>query len=100
MSPDASFQFTVEDVFTIRGCGTVVTGRIASGTIKEGDEVLITRPGASKKTTVAAIEAFRKQLKEAKAGDNVGLLLRDITKDDVQRGDVLSARDPDFAWKP
>ena len=100
MSTDSSFQFTVEDVFSIRGRGTVVTGRIASGTIKEGDEVLITRPGTSEKTTVTGIESFRKKLKEAKAGDNVGLLLRDITNDDIQRGDVLSAKDRDFTWKP
>jgi elongation factor Tu len=100
MPTDSTFQLTVEDVFTIRGRGTVVTGRIASGTVKEGDEVLLTRPGVSRKTTVTAIESFRKKLKEATAGDNVGLLLRDITKDDIQRGDVLSARDPDFTWKP
>jgi elongation factor Tu len=100
MSTDPSFRMTVEDVFSIRGRGTVVTGRIESGMLRVGDELLIYRGDASRTTVVNGIEAFRKTLKEAKAGDNVGVLLRDVTKDDVAHGDVLSGRDPQFTWKP
>ncbi len=101
MSADPSFRMTVEDVFSIRNRGTVVTGKIESGTLKAGDEVYIQRSGAtSSKTVVTAIEMFRKQLNEAGAGDNVGVLLRNIDKSGVQRGDVLMGSGYDFSWKP
>jgi elongation factor Tu len=78
-----------------------VTGQIESGTLKVGDEVQITgQMGAKKTAVVSGVEMFRKQLTEAKAGDNVGVLLKTITKDDIQRGDVLVGRDMDFTWKP
>lgn len=98
MSTDPTFRMTVEDVFSIRDRGTVVTGRIESGMLNAGDEILIQRQGSSRKTNVTGIEAFRKQLQQAQAGDNVGLLLRDIQKQDIQRGDILVASDSDFSW--
>jgi elongation factor Tu len=98
MSTDPSFRMTVEDVFSIRDRGTVVTGKIESGTLHAGDEISIQRQGYAKKAVVTAIEMFRKQLQQAKAGDNVGLLLRDIGKQDVQRGDVLVGSGSEFSW--
>jgi elongation factor Tu len=99
MSTDPTFRMTVEDVFTIRDRGTVITGRIESGMLKAGDEISIQRQGSAKRTVVTGIEMFRVQLQQAKAGDNVGLLLRDIGKQDIQRGDVLVGSDSEFSWK-
>jgi elongation factor Tu len=96
MSADPFFRMTVEDVFAIRGRGTVVTGRIETGTLNVNDEIYIRRPNSSRKTVVTGIEAFRKQLNQAQAGENVGVLLRDITKQDVQHGDVLLGSDIEF----
>lgn len=88
---DKPFLMAVEDVFTITGRGTVVTGRVERGTLKVGDEVEIVGLSEEKrKTVVTGIEMFRKQLDEAIAGDNVGVLLRGITKDEVERGQVLA----------
>jgi elongation factor Tu len=102
MTTDPTFRMTVEDVFSIRGRGTVVTGRIESGVINVGDEVNIQHDTEVKKTTITGVEMFRKKLDQAKAGDNVGLLLKDVTRDDVQHGDVLTATysGMDFTWKP
>jgi elongation factor Tu len=90
---DPAFRLTVQDVFTIKGRGTVVTGKIESGALNVGDEILITRQGSSKKAVVTGIESFRKQLSWAQMGDNVGVLLRDIGKQDIQSGDVLTGSD-------
>ena len=84
---NGSFQMTVEDVFTITGRGTVVTGRITSGKININETVINRNSG--QRYTVAGIEMFRKTLDYAQAGDNVGLLLRDATRDTVSRGDIL-----------
>jgi len=100
MPTDPSFRMTIEDVFSIRGRGTVVTGQVESGTLKVGDEIQIQRQDSRKKAVVTGIEAFRKMLQQAQAGDNVGVLLRDINKQDVQHGDVLLGSDSDFTWKP
>ena len=100
MATDPLFRMTVEDVFSIRGRGTVVTGQIESGTLTVGDEISFRRESVLKKMVVTGIESFRKQLKQAKAGDTVGVLLRDITKPDIQHGDVLTGSDMDFTWKP
>ena len=100
MATDPSFKMTVEDIFTIRGRGTVLTGKIESGVLKVGDEVTLKSQTGSKKTVVTGIESFRKALKEAKAGDNVGVLVRDVTKDDVKRGDVLTGSESEFTWNP
>jgi elongation factor Tu len=89
MSTDASFRMTIADVFSIRGRGTVVTGRVEGGTLSVGDEVYIKGPAGSKRTVVTAIEAFRAQLERAGVGDNIGLLLHNIAREDVQRGDVV-----------
>ena len=84
------FQLTVEDVFTISGRGTVATGRIASGELSVGDTVTLVRQnGVRKNVTVTGIEMFRKMSNVAKAGDNVGLLLREVNRGEIQRGDVL-----------
>jgi elongation factor Tu len=98
MSTDPSFRMTVQDVFSIRNRGTVVTGQIESGSLNAGDEISIQRQGYAKKAVVTAIEALRKQLQHAQSGDNVGLLLRDIGKQDIQRGDVLLGSDSEFSW--
>ena len=100
MSTDPYFRMTVEDVFSIAKRGTVVTGRIEAGTLNVGDEVAIQGRSGERKTVVTGIEMFRKVMNQAKAGDNVGILLKDISKQDVQHGDVLLAPSSDFTWKP
>jgi elongation factor Tu len=101
MSGDPSFRMTVEDVFSIKGRGVVATGRVESGQIQVGDEIQIaTQSGSQKKATVTGVEAFRKQLTQAGAGDNIGVLLRGVVKGDVNRGDILTGTDIDFTWKP
>lgn len=84
------FLMPVEDVFSIKGRGTVVTGRISRGKVKVGEEVEIIGLRETKKSTVTGVEMFRKTLDEGQAGDNVGVLLRGIEKDDVERGQVLA----------
>ena len=86
---DKPFLMPVEDVFSITGRGTVATGRIETGVVKVGDEVQILGLGADKKSVVTGVEMFRKLLDEGQAGDNVGLLLRGIDKDEVRRGMVI-----------
>ncbi|MBK8190503.1 MAG: elongation factor Tu [Vampirovibrionales bacterium] len=85
------FLMPIEDVFSITGRGTVVTGRIERGKVKVGEEVEIVGLGDTRKTIVTGVEMFRKLLDEGMAGDNVGALLRGIDKNDVQRGQVLAA---------
>ena len=88
---DKPFLTPVEDVFSITGRGTVATGRIETGVVKVGDEVQLIGLGAEgKKSVVTGVEMFRKLLDEGEAGDNVGLLLRGIDKDEVRRGMVLT----------
>ena len=88
---DKPFLMPVEDVFSITGRGTVGTGRIERGIIKVGDEVTILGMGADSKTTVTGVEMFRKLLDQGQAGDNAGLLLRGVDKEDLSRGMVLAA---------
>jgi len=87
---DKPFLMPVEDVFTISGRGTVVTGRVERGIAKVNEEVEIVGLKATKKTVITGVEMFKKTLDEARAGDNVGLLIRGIEKDDVQRGQVIA----------
>ena len=87
---DKPFLMPIEDIFSIEGRGTVVTGRIERGMIKVGEEVEIIGFRDTTKTTITGIEMFNKQLKEGIAGDNAGLLLRGTAKDDVSRGQVLA----------
>ena len=87
---DKPFLMPVEDVFSIKGRGTVVTGRIERGVVKVNEEVEIVGIKPTKKTVVTGVEMFRKQLDEGQAGDNVGVLLRGVEKDDVERGQVLA----------
>ncbi len=88
---DKTFLMPVEDVFSIEGRGTVVTGRIDRGVIKVGDEIEIVGMGeAVTKSTVTGVEMFNKSLQQGQAGDNAGILLRGVKKEDVQRGQVLA----------
>jgi elongation factor Tu len=87
---DKPFLMSIEDVFTITGRGTVVTGRVDRGRVKVGDEVEIVGFGETRKTVVTGVEMFRKLLDQAQAGDNIGVLLRGIGKTEVERGQVLA----------
>ena len=87
---DKPFLMPIEDIFSIQGRGTVVTGRIEKGIVKVGEEVEIVGFRDTRKTVVTGVEMFRKLLDSGMAGDNVGLLLRGIDKDDVERGQVLA----------
>ena len=87
---DKPFLMPVEDVFSITGSGTVGTGRIERGIIKVGDEIEVVGMGTLTKTTVTGVEMFRKLLDQGQAGDNAGLLLRGIDKEDLSRGQVLA----------
>ena len=86
---DKPFLMPIEDVFSITGRGTVATGRIETGRVKVGDEVELLGLGEDKKSVVTGVEMFRKLLEEGEAGDNVGLLLRGIDKNEIKRGMVL-----------
>jgi elongation factor Tu len=87
---DKPFLMPIEDVFSIAGRGTVVTGRVERGIVKTGDEVEIVGLRATTKTTVTGVEMFRKLLDEGRAGENVGALLRGTKREDVERGQVLA----------
>ena len=87
---DKPFLMPVEDVFSITGRGTVATGRIEAGIVKVGEELQMVGMGADKKTTCTGVEMFRKLLDEGQAGDNAGLLLRGVEKENIQRGQVLA----------
>jgi len=88
---DKPFLMSVEDVFSITGRGTVATGRIERGIIKVGDEVEIVGLKDTDKSVVTGVEMFRKMLDQGQAGDNVGILLRGVEKDEIERGQVLAA---------
>jgi elongation factor Tu len=87
---DRPFLMPVEDVFSITGRGTVATGRVERGVVKVGEEVQLVGFGAEKRSTVTGVEMFRKLLDQGEAGDNVGLLLRGVGKDEIERGMVLA----------
>jgi elongation factor Tu len=87
---DQPFLMPIEDVFSIEGRGTVVTGRVERGVVKVGQEVQIVGIKETQKTTVTGVEMFRKLLDQGQAGDNIGCLLRGIKKEDVERGQVLA----------
>jgi elongation factor Tu len=87
---DRAFLMPIEDVFSISGRGTVVTGRIERGLVKVGDEVEIVGIKETSKTTCTGVEMFRKLLDRGEAGDNVGVLLRGTKRDEVERGQVLA----------
>jgi elongation factor Tu len=94
MPTDPLLHMVIEDVFSIRGRGTVVTGRIDKGTLRPGDSIVLRGRSGDRTTVVAAVEAFRKVLDQASAGDAVGVLLADVSRDEVQQGDELLS--PDF----
>jgi elongation factor Tu len=87
---DQPFLMPIEDVFGIKGRGTVVTGRVERGRVRTGDEIEIVGMGERRKVVVTGVEMFQKTLDEGEAGDNVGCLLRGVEREDVQRGQVLS----------
>ncbi|MDQ2638320.1 MAG: elongation factor Tu, partial [Actinomycetota bacterium] len=87
---DQPFLMPIEDVFGIKGRGTVVTGRIERGIVKTGDEIELVGMGERRKIVVTGVEMFQKTLDSGEAGDNVGTLLRGVERDDVQRGQVLA----------
>jgi elongation factor Tu len=87
---DKPFIMPVEDVFTISGRGTVVTGRVERGVIKVGEEIEIVGFKATQKTVATGVEMFRKLLDEGRAGDNIGVLLRGTKREEVERGQVLA----------
>jgi elongation factor Tu len=87
---DKPFLMPIEDVFSITGRGTVVTGRVEQGIVRTGEEVEVVGIRETSKTTVTGVEMFRKLLDEGQAGDNIGVLLRGTKKDDVERGQVLA----------
>ena len=87
---DKPFLMPIEDIFSIEGRGTVVTGKIERGIVKVGEEVDVIGLKAAQKTTVTGIEMFNKQLQEGRAGDNAGILLRGLKKEDVHRGQVIA----------
>jgi elongation factor Tu len=88
---DKPFLLPIEDVFSITGRGTVGTGRVERGIVKVGEEVEIIGLGTKRKTVVTGVEMFRKLLDEGRAGDNVGILLRGVAKEELQRGQVIAA---------
>jgi elongation factor Tu len=87
---DKAFLMPIEDIFSITGRGTVVTGRVERGVVKVGEEIEIVGMRDTRKSVVTGVEMFRKLLDEGQAGDNIGALLRGIDKDDVERGQVLA----------
>jgi elongation factor Tu len=99
MPTDPTFRMTVQDVFSIKGRGTVVAGRIENGTITVGDEIRIQGKNSTKIAVASGVEVRRKVATNAKAGDDVGILMKDISKEDVQQGDILTGSELDFTWK-
>ena len=98
MPSDSFFRMTIQDVFAIRGRGTVVTGQVESGTLQVGDVVKVETQGDTIETLVTSIEMFRRSIDQASAGEHVGVFLRDVAKDDVQRGDVLMGTSAGSSW--
>ena len=100
MPTDPTFRMVVQDVLSIKGRGSVITGRIESGTITVGNEIRIQGKSSSTTAVINCIEINRKVTTHAQAGDDVGILLRDIGQGDVQKGDLLTGSEFDFTWKP
>jgi elongation factor Tu len=87
INSNGAFEFVIEDIFMITGRGTVVTGRVLKGVVKVGDEVTISPSGI--RTVVTGIEQFRKTLDYAQEGDNAGILLRGVSREQIQKGNML-----------
>lgn len=98
MPVDPSFRLTAQDVFSIKGRGVVVVGRVESGEIKVGDEVYYKGPSGVQKSTVRGIEMFHKQIPQGVMGDTVGILLEGVSHGEIQRDHVLSGNDADYSW--
>jgi elongation factor Tu len=95
---DASFRMTSTGVFTIKGRGTVVTGRVEGGNLKVGDEVYFKGKSGVTKTVVMGLEASGKQILEAQMDDTVGILLEGVDHSEIKKGDVLAGNDADYSW--
>jgi len=93
MPTDPFFHMFIEDVFAIRNRGTVVTGTVGAGILRPGDEVVIRGGNEDKRAVVTGIEAFRKVLDQGNPGDTVGILLKDISREEIQRGYELLSPD-------
>src|SRR5437660_3833159 len=87
---DKPFLMPIEDVFAIKGRGTVATGRVERGIVKVGEEIEIVGVREAKKSVVTGVEMFRKLLDQGEAGDNIGLLLRGLEREDIERGQVIA----------
>ena len=96
MPGDLDFRMTIEDVFFIRGRGTVVTGVISQGALNVGDFVTLNRDDYEIQVQVTGIEVFHRRTGSAGAGERVGIFLKNITKEEVSRGDVLESSDPNY----
>jgi len=99
MSADPTFRMTVQEIFSIRGRGTVISGQIENGTVTIGDEILILNQGSKKKTRVSGVEVKRKKVTSAQKGDQVGVLLKEISEGEIQPGDVLAGSEVDYTWQ-
>ncbi|MBV6392887.1 MAG: Elongation factor Tu [Anaerolineales bacterium] len=100
MTADPTFRMTAQEIFFIKGRGTVVIGRIESGTIAVGDEVQVRGTNIHKTAVAAAVEIDRKPVERAHAGDNVGVRLNDLDEENLQPGDLLTGSDLEYSWKP
>ena len=97
MTTHPLFRMTVEEALSIATRGTVVTGKIEAGILNVGDEVVIQGKNGERKTVVSGLEVLRKVVSQAKAGDSVGILFKDISGQDVQSGDVIVCPNSEFA---
>ena len=98
MPSDPAFRMTIEDIFSIRGRGTVVTGRVESGTLHVGDAIKIDTWDGLVDTVVTGLEVFRRSVEQAGVGDMIGVVLRDVAKEAVRRGDTLMGTVTDSGW--
>lgn len=99
MSADPTFRMTVQEIFSIRGRGTVISGQIENGTVTVGDEIFLLSQGSQKKTKVSGVEVKRKKVKQAQKGDQAGVLLKEIGEGEIQPGDVLAGSEVDYTWQ-
>jgi len=99
MSSDPTFKMIAQEVFSIKGRGTVVSGQVESGTVSVGDEIRIQGKDSTRTALVSGVEVNRKVATRAQKGDLAGLLFKELSGEDVHKGDVLGGSDMDFTWK-
>jgi elongation factor Tu len=98
MPGDTSFRMTIVGVFTIKGRGSVITGRVEDGVINVGDDVYFKSPSGVKKTVVKGLEASQKLITQAQMGDTIGVLVEGVEREEIKRGDILSGTNSDYSW--